>query len=137
MVITKGGKIPLFFQKKEEFMRLQNKSKRMYVHSILNERKQAVLLTLSPGENKEIPDEVALQWLKSGEVVKYADPDEVEKLKAELAELKAKKEPAIEGVKKEPSLEDLKKEADNLGISYARNIGVAKLAEKIAAAKKN
>lgn len=112
-------------------MRVQNKSKRMFVHSVLNAKKQAELLTLSPGENKEIPDEVAKQWLKSGEVIKYADPEEIEKLKAELAELKSKKED-----KKEPSLDDLKKEADKLGITYAKNIGAAKLAEKIAIAKK-
>lgn len=111
-------------------MKVQNKSKRCYVHSVLNERKQAEMLILRPGENKEVPDEVAEQWLKTGEVIKYADPVEVEALKAELAALKAAKEDV-----KEKSLEDLKKEADELGITYAKNIGAAKLAEKIAEAK--
>ena len=31
-----------------------------------------------------------------------------------------------------PSIEDVKKEADDLGITYAKNIGVEKLLEKIA-----
>ena len=112
-------------------MLLQNISKRKYVHSILNARRQAELLTLKPGEHKEIPDEVAKQWLKTGEVIKYADPNEVEKLKAELEALKAEKEE-----KKEKSLDELKAEADELGISYAKNIGKAKLQEKIDEFKK-
>lgn len=109
-------------------MLLQNISKRKYVHSILNAKRQAELLTLNPGEHKEIPDEVAKQWLKTGEVIKYADPNEVEKLKAELEALKAEK--------KEKSLDELKAEADELGISYAKNIGKAKLQEKIDEFKK-
>lgn len=111
-------------------MKVQNKSKRCYVHSVLNEKKQAEMLILRPGENKEIPDEVAEQWLKTGEVIKYADPVEEEALKAELAALKAAKENV-----KEKSLDELKKEADELGIQYAPNIGAAKLAQKIAEAK--
>lgn len=120
---------------KGEKMRVQNKSKRMYVHSVLNERKQAVMLILRPGENMEVPDEIAKQWLKSGEVIKYADPDEVETLKAKLAELEAKQAEDKEEESKEPSLDDLKKEADKLGITYAKNIGYAKLAKKIEDAK--
>ena len=120
-------------------MRVQNISKRRYVHSVLNEKRQAVLLILEPGQNLEVPDKVAEQWLKSGEVIKYADPDEVEQLKAKLAELEAKQEEdkkeAVKPEEKEPSLDDLKKEADELGITYARNIGYAKLAQKIADAK--
>ena len=114
-------------------MRVQNISKRKYVHSVLNERKQAVMIILEPGQNLEVPDEVAEQWLKSGEVIKYADPDEVEQLKAELEALKEAKKG--DNTKKEPSLDDLKKEADELGITYARNIGYAKLAQKIKDAK--
>lgn len=108
-------------------MRVQNISKRKYVHSVLTERRQANMLILNPGENKEIPDEVAEQWLKTGEVIKYADPVEVEQLKAELAALKAEKQ--------EKTLDDLKKEADELGIKYVKNIGFAKLQEKINAFK--
>lgn len=148
-------------------MLLQNISKRKYVHSILNAKRQAELLTLNPGEHKEIPDEVAKQWLKTGEIIKYADPvavekekaakeKEVEALKAEIERLKAEAkvkpaeenkpeadEPAEEAEKAEPandecepkaeekSLDELKAEADELGISYAKNIGAAKLQEKI------
>lgn len=106
-------------------MKVLNKSKRMYVHSVLNERKQPVLLMLKPGEHKDVPDEIAKQWIRTGEVIKYADPEDVEELKAE-----------IERLKKEKSLDELKKEADELGITYAKNIGAAKLAQKIADAKK-
>lgn len=113
-------------------MLVENKSKRMYVHSILNSKRQAEMLILNPGEHAEIPDEVALQWIKTGEVIKYADPVAVEKEKAakekEVAALKAE----IERLKAEAkSIDDLKKEADELGISYAKNIGAAKLQEKI------
>lgn len=108
-------------------MRVQNKCKHAFVHSVLNDKRQPEMLILRPGENKEVPDEVAEQWLKTGDVIKYADPDELAKVKAELAALKAKKV--------EKSLDELKKEADELNIKYAKNIGAAKLAEKIAAAK--
>lgn len=108
-------------------MRVQNKSKRMYVHSVLNARRQAELLILNPGEDKEIPDEIAEQWLRSGEVVKFAAPEEVAELKAKIAQLEAEKP---------KSLDELKKEADKLGIKYAKNIGAEKLAEKIEAFKK-
>ena len=114
-------------------MLVENKSKRMYVHSVLNEKKQAEMLTLKPGEHKNIPDEIAEQWLITGEVIKYADPVEVEALKAELAALKAEKK--VEP--KEKSLDELKKEADKLGITYAKNIGAAKLQEKINQAKES
>lgn len=113
-------------------MLVENKSKRKYVHSILNARRQAELLILNPGEHKEIPDEVAEAWIKTGEVIKYADPNEVEKLKKELAELKAEKQAEVK-----KSLDELKKEADELGITYAKNIGAAKLQEKINQAKEN
>lgn len=110
-------------------MRVLNKSKRMYVHSVLNARRQAELLTLSPGENKEIPDKIAEQWLRGGEVVKFAAPEEVEELKAKIAKLEAEK-----NIK---PLDELKKEADELGIKYAKNIGAVKLAERIEEFKKN
>ena len=84
-------------------MRLENKSKRNYVHSVMNAKMQAELIILRPGENKEIPDEVAKTWIKSGEVVEYVDPkqakeeksaleDENKRLKAEIEKLKAQKE---------------------------------------------
>ena len=110
-------------------MLVENKSKRKYVHSILDDKRQAQMLILNPGEHKEIPDDVAEQWLKTGEVIKYADPQEVVKLREELASLKAEKQ--------EKSLDELKKEADELGITYAKNIGIAKLQEKINQAKES
>ncbi len=111
-------------------MRVQNKCKHAFVHSVLNDKRQPEMIILRPGENREVPDEVAEQWLKTGDVIKYADPDELTKVKAELEELKAKQNDGAE-----KSLDELKKEANELGISYAPNIGAAKLAEKIAKAK--
>lgn len=123
-------------------MRLENISKRTYQHSILGDDKQVKVISLEPGKNKEIPDEVALQWLKSGEVRKYIAPEEVqakeealkaenEALKKELEALKAK-----QADKKEiTELEKLKQEADALGIQYPANIGEAKLRERIEAKK--
>lgn len=73
-------------------MRLENMSKRKYQHSYLDKNKHIVILELAPGQNKEIPDNIAKQWLKTGEVREYADPKEAqakeEKLKAENEALK-------------------------------------------------
>lgn len=73
-------------------MRLENISKRCYQHSYLDEKRKIVILNLMPGENKEIPDDVARQWLKSGEVRVFVDPEEAkakeDALKAENEKLK-------------------------------------------------
>ncbi|MBQ8475798.1 hypothetical protein IJ531_01935 [bacterium] len=86
-------------------MRLENISKRTYQHSILNDKKKVEILELKPGQNKEVPDIVAKQWLKSGEIREYISPEaakaveeelkaENEALKKELEALKAQKSPA-------------------------------------------
>lgn len=78
-------------------MRLENVSKRCYQHSVLDEKKRVVILNLMPGENKEIPDEVAKQWLKGGEVRIYVSPEEAKAKEEELKEenLKLKRELAL------------------------------------------
>lgn len=65
-------------------MRLENISKRTYQHTILGDDKKVKIISLEPGKNKEIPDEVAKQWLKSGEVRLYIAPEEVQAKEIQL-----------------------------------------------------
>lgn len=80
-------------------MLVKNNSKRNYVHSKLDEQYRLILLTLRPQEIKEIPDNVAKSWIKSGDVEEYVDPQIAKKeqkkieqenkaLKKELQKLK-------------------------------------------------
>ena len=89
-------------------MRLENISKRTYQHSILKDDMKVEILELKPGQNKEIPDEIAKQWLKTGEVREYISPVEAkaveETLKAEKSELEKENE------KLKAELEALKKQ---------------------------
>lgn len=115
-------------------MKVQNKSRRIYQHSFYNAKGVLQLINLCPGEILDIDDKVAQVWLKTGDVIEYADPkdhakleDENAKLKAELAALKDKEKCG----EVDNSIEALKKEADKLGIKYAKNIGREKLLAKI------
>lgn len=73
-------------------MRVQNNSKRTYQHTTLDKDKKIVTLNLYPGENLEVPDDIAELWLKTGEVIEYVDPQEAKK----TAEAAAKKQAALE-----------------------------------------
>lgn len=119
-------------------MLVENKGKRTFQHVELDEKKQIKTISLLPGAHLEVPDNVAKLWLETGEVIEYADPVEVKakqsdleaenaKLREELEKLKAKQSDN----KPEKSLEDLKKEADDLGLTYAKNISASTLAKKI------
>lgn len=92
-------------------MRLENISKRTYQHSVLKDDMKVEILELKPGQNKEIPDEVARQWLKTGEVREYISPVEAkaveETLKAEKTEIEKENE------KLKAELEELKKQLKN------------------------
>jgi len=97
---------------------------------------------LPAGKNIEVTEDVAKIWLATGDVVEYVDPAEAKakesELEAENAALKARIAELEQGTGKDgetKSLDDLKKEADELGIEYAKNIGAAKLQEKIDAKK--
>ena len=127
-------------------MKLYNKSKRAYQHSYFDDKNKLVSITLLPKETKEIDDTIAEIWLKTGEVVEYADPKEVKETQAKLEDENAKLKAEIEALKAELStadkkedevkvdeLAELKKQADELGIAYPQNIGVAKLKAKIEA----
>lgn len=82
-------------------MKVHNKSKRTYQHSELNKDGKIRIIDIKPDEIKDVPDAIAKVWLKTGDVIEYADPkeqaqlqNENEKLKAELAALKKEKKPA-------------------------------------------
>lgn len=91
-------------------MKVYNKSQRTYQHSILDEiTKEVTLINLLPGQSMDIDDKIAKQWLATGEVVEYIDPEAAKKekaaLEAEIAKLKAEKEE----VKKEKVKKETKK----------------------------
>ena len=124
-------------------MKLQNKAKNAFQASYYNDKMQLVIIEIQAGEIKDITDEkIAKQWLSTGKVVEFSDPAEskakekellaeIEKLKAENAELKGEEKEE----EKPLSIDDLKKIADELGVSYPKNIGIKKLQEKIDAKK--
>lgn len=116
-------------------MKVQNKSRRTYQHSFFNTKGALEIINLRPGCSLEVDDEVAKVWLKTGDVVEYADPKEQAKLANENAKLKEELAKLKGESAETKSIEDLKKEADELGITYAKNIGAAKLQEKINKAK--
>lgn len=81
-------------------MKVHNKSRRTYQHSELNKDGKIRIIDIKPDEIKEVPDTIAKVWLKTGDVIEYADPkeqaqlqDENAKLKAEIAALKKDKKP--------------------------------------------
>lgn len=88
-------------------MKVENKCKHAFCHSVLNEKMQVEMIILKPGEHKDVPDEVAKQWLKTGDIIEYADPEELAKVKAELEAMKSKKEES-----KEASAKSAKKAAE-------------------------
>lgn len=120
-------------------MKLHNKSGHAFQHSQYDKNFNLVIVEIKAGEVKEIDDEIAKKWLATGQVVEYVAPQEakakeadllkeIERLKAENAKLKGDKD---NDQKDAPELETLKKEADELGVQYAKNIGVAALQKKI------
>lgn len=86
-------------------MKVYNKSQRTYQHSILDKvSKEVTLINLLPGQSIDIDDKIAKQWLATGEVVEYVDPEAAKKekaaLEAEIAKLKAEKEEVKKETKK-------------------------------------
>ena len=73
-------------------MKLQNKSKHPYQHTLLDNRNGVKTITLNAGEIKDIPDDIAKVWIKLGECVEFVEPDEAKELKAEIEKLKAENE---------------------------------------------
>ena len=88
-------------------MKIQNKSRRTYQHSELNAEGKISIIDIKPGEIKEVSENIAKVWLKTGDVIEYADPkeqaelqNENAKLKAELAALKKEEKTAKKPAKK-------------------------------------
>lgn len=83
-------------------MKVHNKSNHPFQHSYLDDKKQLVIVEINAGEIKEVKDEIAKIWLKTGSVVEFVAPEDlkakeeelnkkIEKLEAENAKLKVSK----------------------------------------------
>lgn len=82
-------------------MKLHNKAKHAFQHSIYDTKEGVKIIEIGAGEIKNIPNDIAEIWLKTGEVVEFVEPkqakaleDENAKLKAELEKLQAPKKVA-------------------------------------------
>ncbi len=106
-------------------MKLENKSKNRIAYN----DKEGILRFINIGEIAEVEDDIAKLILKFEGVREYAEPKDVKRLEEENAKLKAQLE------NKDKTLEELKAEADELGIKYAKNIGMKSLKKKIDEAK--
>ena len=84
-------------------MNLHNKSSHPFQHSYFDKNMDLISIEINAGEIKDIDDEIAKIWLKTGQVVEFVEPQEakeeknellkeIEKLKAENEELKTKEE---------------------------------------------
>lgn len=69
-------------------MKVKNISKHRYCHARLDEKYSLQMLILKPNEVQDVPDEVAKNWLKTGEVIEFVEPKEAKKLVDENAALK-------------------------------------------------
>lgn len=98
-------------------MKLENKSPRDYMYAengkVAIFKKETVIT---------VADDVAEKLLKLPDIVEVVDKEDVEKLKAELAELKAEKT---------LSRQEMLKIAEEKGLKFPKNISNAKLAELI------
>lgn len=99
-------------------MKLENKSPRDYMYAengkVAIFKKETVIT---------VADDVAKKLLKLPNIVEVVDKEDVEKLKAELAELKAEN--------KTLSRQEMLKIAEEKGLKFPKNISNAKLAELI------
>lgn len=96
---------------------------------IINKNQYSIMYGLEfikPNEIVELDNKIAKELIKHPNVEEYAGIEDVKQLEDENAELK-----------KKLALADAKAKADKLGITYAKNIGLEKLLEKIAVATKN
>lgn len=69
-------------------MKVKSNAKHNYCHARLNDNYKLEMLILRPNEIKEVPDEVAKSWIKTGEVIEYIEPKDVKKVEKENKALK-------------------------------------------------
>ena len=85
-------------------MKVHNKAKHPFQHSIPDEIQGVKIIEIGADEIKEIPDEIAKIWIKTGEVVEFIEPKQAKALEDENAKLKAEleklKEPKVKKPKK-------------------------------------
>lgn len=110
-------------------MKVKNIAKNPFCYSKLDENYKLDMVIIKPNEVKEVSKEIAESWLKTGKVIEYVEPADVKSLEKEIEQLKAENN-KLKGTC-ELDREALKKEADELGITYAKNIGAEKLLAKI------
>lgn len=65
-------------------MKLHNKSNHPFQHSYLDEKMELVSVEIKAGEVKEINDDIAKIWLKTGEIVEFVAPEDLKAKEAEL-----------------------------------------------------
>lgn len=86
-------------------MKLHNKAKHAFQHSIADEIEGVKIIEIGAGEVKDIPEDIAKIWLKTGEVVEFIEPKEAKALENENAKLKAE----LEAIKKTAPKKAVKK----------------------------
>lgn len=86
-------------------MKLHNKAKHAFQHSIADEIEGVKIIEIGAGEVKDIPEDIAEIWLKTGEVVEFVEPKEAKALENENAKLKAE----LEAIKKAAPKKTVKK----------------------------
>ena len=89
-------------------MKLQNKAKHAFQHSYMDDKQALQIIEILPGEIKDIPEEIAKVWLKTGDVVEFVEPKEAKALEDENAKLKAELEKLKKPAAKKPSAKKTK-----------------------------
>lgn len=69
-------------------MKVKNIAKHNYCHAKLDKNYKLELLVLVPNEVKDVPDEIAKSWIKTGEVIEYIEPKDMKKIEKENEKLK-------------------------------------------------
>lgn len=78
-------------------MKVKNISKNRFCHAQLDKNYKLEMLLLAPNEIKEVPDEIAKNWIDTGKVIQYIEPKDVKEINAENKALKEE----LEKLKKE------------------------------------
>ena len=86
-------------------MKLHNKAKHAFQHSVADEIEGVKIIEIGAGEIKDIPEEIAKVWLKTGEVVEFVEPKQAKALEDENAKLKAE----LDAIKKTTTKKTAKK----------------------------